>query len=410
MAEIITMPKMGFDMQEGTLVQWVKQVGDTVNAGDVVAVIESDKANVEVTSFKSGVVRRLLAEVGAVVPVGQPIAIVGAPDEDISQLAAGEPAAAATLPAPEVAPAAPAGEEAAAGEEGRTPASPLARRMAGEMGVDLASVRGSGPGGRVTKEDVEAYQRARERAPVPAGAPPPAPVAPPGAEEYVVERATPMRLTIARRMMQSKQQVPHFYLSAEVDMDAALALRQQLNNMLPEEEQLTLNDLIVKASAVALKQFPRLNAAYAGEEVHLYSRVNIGIAVAHEQGLVVTVIKDCDRLSLGQLSRQAREQIRRARQGRMQAEDMVGGTFTISNLGMYGIEEFLAIINPPQAAALAAGQARRVPVVSAAGQVVPGTRMKITVSADHRVTDGAEAALFVKAVKAALEQPMKLVL
>jgi len=410
MAEIITMPKMGFDMQEGTLVQWVKQVGDTVNAGDVVAVIESDKANVEVTSFKSGVVRRLLAEVGTVVPVGQPIAVVGAPDEDISQLEAGVPAAAAAEApaAPEAAPAATAAEEAAAAVEGRIPASPVARRVAADMGIDLASVRGTGPGGRVTREDVEAFARRRERAPVPAAAP--APATPAGAEEYTVQRATPMRLTIARRMIQSKQQVPHFYLSAEVDMDPAMALRQQLNSMLPEEEQLTVNDLIVKASAVALRQFPRLNAAYAGDEVHLYSRVNIGIAVANEQGLVVTVVKDCDRLSLGQLSRQAREQINRARQGRMQAEDMPGGTFTISNLGMYGIEEFLAIINPPQAAALAVGQARRVPVVSAAGQIVPGTRMKITVSADHRVTDGAEAALFVKAVKAALEQPMKLVL
>lgn len=414
MAEIITMPKMGFDMKEGTLVQWTKQVGDKVSAGDVIAVIESDKANVEVTSFKEGVLRQLLVEVGSVVPVGQPIAVVGAPDEEISlpAAAAAPPAEAAAPPVEATAPlvATEVEEVVAPGEEGRLLASPTARRMARELGIDLSEVRGSGPGGRIIKSDIEHYLRERERAAAAAPPPIPTPRYVPTGEEYQVERATPMRQTIARRMVESKQQAPHFYLTVDVDMEAAVALRQQLNELLPEDGKISINDLVIKAVAVALRQYPRLNAAYAGDEIHIHNRVNIGIAVARETGLLITVIKDCDRLSLAEIASQARQLVARARQGRMAADDMVGGTFTISNLGMYGIEEFAAIINPPQAAALAVGALRRTPVVGPDGQLVAGTRMKLTISADHRVTDGAEAAQFLGAVKTALEQPMRLVL
>jgi pyruvate dehydrogenase E2 component (dihydrolipoamide acetyltransferase) len=211
-------------------------------------------------------------------------------------------------------------------------------------------------------------------------------------------------------MTESKQQAPHFYITTEVDMEAAMALREQTNAVLSEEEKISVNDLIVKAAAIALRQFPHLNASLAGEEVHSHRRVNIGLAVALDSGLIITVVKDCDQKPLGRIAQEARAMIARAREGRMLADDMVGGTFTISNLGMYGVEDFAAIINPPQAAVLAVGAVRRVPVVSADGQLVAGTRMKVTISADHRVSDGAEAASFLQALKAVLEQPMRLLL
>jgi pyruvate dehydrogenase E2 component (dihydrolipoamide acetyltransferase) len=382
-AELITMPKLGFDMAEGTLVEWSKAVGDSVAEGDVLALIETDKANVEVTSFKSGVVRALLVEAGAVVPVGQPIAVVGSADE-----------------------AAPV--EAV---EGRLPASPVARRMADELGIDLGHVRGSGPGGRITKQDIETYLKEREQVVEKAPAPPiPIPSYAPTMEPYHVEPVSPIRRTTGRRMVESKQQAPHFYVTVEVDMAAAMALREQLNALLPEDERLSVNDLIVKASAVALQKFPRINASFAGEEIRIHDQINIGIAVARDVGLLTTVIRDCDKKSLGQIARDARELVGRAREGRMRAEDMVGATFTISNLGMFDVESFVAIINPPQAAILAVGTVKRVPVVDAEGQLAAGTRMKATISADHRVTDGAEAARFMQAFKAALEQPMQLML
>jgi len=219
-----------------------------------------------------------------------------------------------------------------------------------------------------------------------------------------------MRKTIGRRMVESKTQAPHFYITMDIDMAAAMTLRAQLNTMMPDDVKLSVNDLLIKAAAVALKEFPNLNASFAGDEVHLHNRINIGIAVARETGLLTTVLKDCDKKSLAQIARESRALVARAREGRMQADDMVGGTFTLSNMGMFGIEDFVAIINPPQAAILAIGAVRRVPVVNEEGEITVGTRMKVTLSADHRVTDGAEAARFLVALKAALEQPMRLVL
>jgi len=414
MADLINMPKLGFDMAEGTLMEWTKKVGDAVAEGDVIAMIETDKANVEVTSFKAGVIRQLLVKVGTAVPVNTPIAIIGAADEliDIAALGVKPAAPAATLekaaaPAKaEPAPAAPAAVKA-----GPVTASPVARRMADELGIDLHQVAGSGPEGRIVKRDIEEYVKVHAQAPKVA-APPPIPTpsfAPPG-EGYRAELLTPMRQTIARRMTESKQQAPHFYITMDVDMAAALDLRKQLNALLPETEPISVNDLLVKAAAIALKQFPNINASFAGNEVRIHDRINIGIAVSREVGLVTTVLQDADKKSLAQIAKESREIIARAREGRMRAEEMVGGTLNISNLGMYGVEDFIAIISPPQAAVLAIGAIQRVPVVDEAGQLAVGTRMKVTISADHRVTDGAEAARFLQAFKAALEQPMRLVL
>jgi pyruvate dehydrogenase E2 component (dihydrolipoamide acetyltransferase) len=219
-----------------------------------------------------------------------------------------------------------------------------------------------------------------------------------------------MRKTIGRRMIESKTAAPHFYVTMDVDMAGAMALRAELNALLDDEAKISVNDLIIKAAAIALKEFPNLNASFVDDEVHVHKEVNIGIAVARETGLLTTVVKGCDSKSLAQIAKQARELIGRAREGRMQADDMIGGTFTISNLGMFGVEDFVAIINPPQAAILALGAVQRVPVVNADGELVAGTRMKATISADHRVTDGAEAARFMQAFKLALEEPMRLVL
>jgi pyruvate dehydrogenase E2 component (dihydrolipoamide acetyltransferase) len=414
-AELITMPKLGFDMAEGILVEWTKGVGDAVEEDDVIAIIETDKANVEVTPFKTGVLRSLLVKEGAIVPVGEPIAVLGAADEEIDLDALGveaEEAAEEVEEGPEpLAAVAVEREEAPAAAPGRVAASPVTRRMAQELGIDLSDVTGTGPGGRIIKRDVEAYLTERERAPEKAPAPPiPTPAYEPTTDEFDVVPLSPMRKTIGRRMMESKTQAPHFYITMEIDMEAAMALRAQLNTMMPEDVKISVNDLMIKAAAVSLREFPNLNASFAGDEIHVHKQINIGIAVARETGLLTTVVKDCDKKSLAQIAREAKELVDRAREGRMQADDMIGGTFTLSNLGMFGVEDFVAIINPPQAAILALGAVKRVPVVDESGELAAGTRMKATISADHRVTDGAEAARFMQTFKAALEQPMRLVM
>ena len=412
MAELISMPKLGFDMREGTLVEWSKKVGDSVAEGQVIAIIETDKANVEVTSFKAGVLRQVLVEAGAIVPIGNPIAVIGAADEpiDLAALGVKQAAPAPKKEAPASTPVALARQEPVIAKTGPVIASPVARRMADELGIDLHQVAGTGPEGRITKRDIEEFVKQRAAAPKKA-APPPItiPSVVPTGEEYRVEPLSPMRHTISRRMVESKQQAPHFYVTSEIDMEAALALRKQLNALLPEDKAVSVNDLLVKAAAIALKLFPNINASFAGDEIHIHEHVNIGIAVAREVGLVTTVLKDVDKKTLSQIAKESRELIARAREGRMRAEEMVGGTFNISNLGMFDVEHFIAIISPPQAAVLAIGSVRQVPVVKD-GQLAVGTRMKVTISADHRVTDGAEAARFMQAFKTALEQPMRLVL
>jgi pyruvate dehydrogenase E2 component (dihydrolipoamide acetyltransferase) len=416
-AELISMPKLGFDMAEGLLQEWLKKVGDVVTEGETIGVVETDKASVEVPAFRSGVLLKILVEAGTSVPIGAPIAVIGSAGEtvDLAALGLAEAAAAPATPAIQEAAAGPLPEPAAetvSAEEGRLFASPVAARMAAELGIDLRQVTGSGPGGRIIKRDIEAHLKEHEKAPVKAAPAPPmaTPSFEPGLESYTAEPLSPMRKTIGRRMVESKQQAPHFYITMDVNMAAAMELRTQLNAILPEEGKVSVNDLVIKAAAIALRQFPKINASFAGDEIRVQNAVHIGIAVARETGLLTVVVRDCDLKTPVQIASEARDVIGRAREGRMKPDDMVGGTFTISNLGMFDVDDFCAIINPPQAAILAVGAVKRVPVVDADGALAVGTRMKMTVSADHRVTDGAEAARFLQAVKAALEQPMRLML
>jgi pyruvate dehydrogenase E2 component (dihydrolipoamide acetyltransferase) len=414
-AELISMPKLGFDMAEGLLQEWLKKVGDAVTEGETIGIVETDKASVEVPAFRSGVLLKILVAAGTTVPIGAPIAVIGSAGETVEMAALGLTEVAPAPAGQETAAAAPmpkSASETAPAEEGRLFSSPVAARMAAELGIDLRQVSGSGPAGRIIKRDIEAYLREREKAPPKAAPalPMPTPSFEPGLESYTAEPLSPMRQTIGRRMVESKQQAPHFYINMDVDMVAAMELRSQLNAILPEDGKVSVNDLVIKASAIALRQFPKINASFASGEIRIHNQVHVGIAVARETGLLTVVVRDCDLKSPAQIAREAREVIGRAREGRMKPDDMVGATFTISNLGMFDVEDFCAIINPPQAAILAVGAVKRVPVVDADGVLVAGTRMKMTISADHRVTDGAEAARFLQAIKAALEQPMRLML
>ena len=318
------------------------------------------------------------------------------------------PAAEAAAPAAEE--AAPAAEEEAVGEEfpGGVKATPVARRMASEHDVDLKAVSGSGPGGRVRKADVEAYMEREpeveeERVPAVEFEPTAVPTGP----DTVEEPTSRMRKAIARRMVESKTTVPHFYVTSEVAMDKALALRKEINAMLPEEEKVTVNDMIVKAAALALRDFPNINSSFAGEKMVRHQRINVGTAVAVEGGLLTVVQKDTDTSTLSKIAADNKEMIERARSGKIHPDDVQGATFTVSNLGAFDVENFIAIINPPEAAILAVGTARQVPVVRD-GEVTVGSQMKATISADHRVTDGAEAARYMQTFKSILEEPMRL--
>lgn len=416
MAEFIVMPKLGFDMREGVLNQWLKSVGDPISRGEVVAEIESDKATLDLESQADGVLLHILEEAGAIVPIGANMAIVGQKGEDISAMLEGaeaEIAEAASAPEQMEAAEAPADSPpsqstAVVSDEypGGVKATPVARRIAEEEGVDLTAVTGSGSDGRIRKADVEAYLASppAPRTPAPA-APMPLP-SNEGAEEIPL---TKLRQAIGRRMTESKTTVPHFYVTSEVDMQAALDLRKQINAALPDERKVTVNDLIVKATALALRDFPNLNAAFAGDKIMRYEHINVGTAVAVEGGLLTVVQKNTDTSTLSTVAADNKAMIARAREGKIKPEDVQGATFTVSNLGAFDVESFVAIINPPDAAILAIGSARQVPVV-VDGELTVGTRMKITISADHRVTDGVEAAQFLQAVKAKLENPMSLLL
>lgn len=452
MAETVTMPKLGFDMAEGTLVRWVVLEGQEVKKGAVLAEIETDKATVEVESPYDGVLARHLVPEGEVVPVNTAIAIVAAPGEVIeapvgvqAEAPTKEKTAAPeqkiegagilpTAPAPVTVTGEPKGAEAAS-IPGGVRASPLARRIARDLRIDLKAVRGSGPGGRVTRMDVESYiaapaqargealQAAPEAvAPSPAAAkpaqkaaplPPLAPLpdaAPIADEEISVNR---LRTAIGRRMVESKQAVPHFYVTHEYDLGPIMELRKQANGFVSEAEKLSVNDFLVKAVALSLRQFPNLNASLQtgekGTTIVRHGAINIGVAVAVEGGLLTIVCRDADRKPLRQIAQEVRTLAGRARDGRVRPEDIEGSTFSISNLGMFDVESFIAIINPPEAAILAIGSAREVPVIKD-GQVVPGWRMKASISVDHRVSDGAEAARFMQALAAYIEEPVRLLL
>ncbi len=496
MPETITMPKLGFDMAEGTLVRWVKTEGEQVTKGEVLAEIETDKATVEVESSFSGTIARHLVATGDIVPVGTPIAVLASEGESVEDAIAaadtgsageesgsdeespsedkpepvkaediasaekagdenpphieGKQAAAETIGQAATAPAAkqtekerqqaaekpvediPAAEPTTdeEGGDGRLKASPLARKIASESGVDLRQVKGTGPSGRIVRSDVEAAIEAAASAPAAAPAAIPAapeaapapqkPAAPPiplapitmgtfEAPEDQTIKMSRLRGAIGRRMVESKQQVPHFYITSTYKMDKLMDLRKQLNMYVEGDQKLTVNDFIVKAVALTLRQFPNINASVEGDSIVQHGHVNVGIAVAVENGLLTVVVRDADMKPLRQISAEVREMAARVRSGKVKTEDIEGSTFSISNLGMFDVDEFIAIINPPESAILAVGAAKEVPVVED-GEVKAGMRMKATISADHRVTDGAEAARFMQAMTAYLEEPMRLVL
>jgi pyruvate dehydrogenase E2 component (dihydrolipoamide acetyltransferase) len=413
MAETIIMPKLGFDMAEGTLVRWVKTVGETISKGDVLAEIETDKATVEVESSASGVVLKHLVDQGTIVPVSTPIAVIGAAGEDISSQPSAD-SGQQTILVEETTPQ-PAPKPALVQSSIVSPqseivkASPLAKKMARDKNVDLGKVQGTGPGGRIVRRDIEA---ALSGQPLAVSAQSPATnYRPPSAvvvsREAETVQLSKLRLAIARRMAESKTSVPHFYVTHEYKMDAVMALRKQANEFLPEGEKLSVNDFIVKAVALTLRQFPNLNASFAGEQVIRHGAVNVGVAVAVEGGLLTVAHKDTDQKSLRQISNEVKAMVARAREGKVKPDDIEGSTFSVSNLGMYDVENFIAILNPPEAAILAVGSAREVPVVEN-GEIKPGWRMKATISVDHRVSDGAEAAQFMQTLAGFLENPVRM--
>ena len=433
MAETINMPKLGFDMAEGPLVRWVKQVGENINKGDVLAEIETDKATVEVESSANGVVLQHIVDEGTVVPVNAPIAVVGAEGEKAegAKPAAEPPKAEApktdqqqqTAPPAQPTPAeqkpvappqpapvastqsAPIPQAAAPVEAGPVKESTLARKIARDNKIDLSRLQGSGPGGRVVRKDVEAALSSPQ--PTAACSPPmAAPVVPISAGDETIP-LTRLRQAIARRMVESTTSVPNFYVTHEYKMDALMAMRKQANEYLQENEKLSVNDFIIKAVALTLRQFPNLNSSYAGDKESRHGSINIGVAVAVECGLLTIVTRNTDQLPMRQISADVKRMAAGAREGKVRPDDIEGSTFSISNLGMFDVENFAAIINPPEAGIIAVGSAREVPVVEN-GQVKPGWRMKATISVDHRVSDGAEAARFMQALAAFLENPVRM--
>ena len=409
MATTVVMPQMGFDMQEGTVVRWLKQEGDEVSRGEPIAEIETDKAIVEMEAFASGVLLKTVVGEGQTVPVGQTIAVIGSPGEPLPDLGSA-PAAPTETEAPTEAPAiveeAVAADVPAAAEQVR--ASPLARRLAEEKGIDLARISGSGPGGRITRDDVLAFDsQATEAAPAAPAAEATTASAAAGGPGFEIMQLSRMRQTIARRTVQSMQEAPHFYVTADVDMTLALTLRQQLNEKLAGEARVSINDMIIKACALALVKYPTFNSSFQGDHLRVYKQVNIGIAVALEQGLLVLSLGDCRDKSLADISKTSREVVERAQAGVLREEDYTGGTFSISNMGMFDVDAFSAIIYPPQAAVLAVGTVRKQPVVRD-DQITVAQVMKATLSTDHRVADGAQAAEFAVEVKRLLENPVNL--
>lgn len=427
MAFEVTMPQMGADMTEGTIVKWFKQVGENVARGELLAEIETDKANVEIEAFEAGTIIKLIAHEGEVVPVGEVIALLGAENEaapDIERKPPAEPAKRAIEPemkaanrAPAMAPGASTVVEPphALGGNGRIRISPVARRIAVEAGFDYSTVRGSGPDGRILRKDIESAIAAGGAS---TAARPPAPEKErdsqgTGAVRPATAAGTTslskMRQAIARRMSQSKATAPHYYLTLDIDMTAALEFRSQINANATEEQRVSINDLIVKACAIALERQPQFNAEFHESGLEMHERVNICIGVALDDGLIAPAILDCQSKSLGRIAVEAKDLIGRAKSGHLRADEYSEGTFTITNLGAYGVETLIGIINPPQAAILGVGSVMPQPLVRD-NQVVVRQVMKVALSADHRVSDGAEGARFIKEIQALLEAPAALAL
>lgn len=409
MAKIIGLPKLSPTMEEGTLVAWAKKEGDEVEVDDLLAEVETDKATMEFRSFDRGVLLKILVPAGETLEPDAPVAIIGKAGEDIGDLLAqlkekkGEEAGAAAEEQPaqrEVAAEPGASSEGAGASGARVLSSPLVRRLARERSIDLGDVQGSGPRGRIIKRDIDSYPGATAVAPAVGG------------ERLAprVEKATSMRRTIARRLTESKQTVPHYYLTIDVDIGPLADAREAINSELEAGgRKVSLNDLIIKAAAVALRRVPEVNASWMGKEIHYHQVVDISVAVAIDDGLMTPVVRDADRKGVAQIAGEVKELAARAREKRLQPEEMSNGTFSISNLGMFGIEEFAAVINPPEGAILAVGTVRHEPVL-ADGAIVPGRRMRFTMSCDHRVVDGATGARFLAVFKRIVESPFTMLL
>ncbi len=429
-AEIVRMPKMSDTMEEGVIAEWHKQVGDTVESGELMAEIETDKATMEYESYNDGVVLYLGAKQGEGVKVDDVLAIVGEAGADYELLLKAEAAggsAAPSEPAPaEAAPAATAAAPAAStpapaespaapivSENGRLKASPLAKKLAADKGIDIRQVTGTGDGGRIVKRDVENFVPAAAPAPAAASAPAKAeaaaaPIALPtvvGEESFEEVRVSQMRKTIAKRLAGSKFQAPHFYLTMEINMDKAIEARKSMNEVSPVK--ISFNDMVIKAAAAALRQHPAVNSSWLEDKIRINHHIHIGVAVAVDEGLLVPVVRFADNKPLSHISAEVKELGGKAKSKKLQPDEMTGNTFTISNLGMFGIEEFTAIINPPDACIMAVGGIKQTAIVKD-GQLAIGNIMKVTLSCDHRAVDGAVGSAFLKTFKSLLEEPVRL--
>jgi pyruvate dehydrogenase E2 component (dihydrolipoamide acetyltransferase) len=398
MAEIVRMPKLSDTMTEGTVAEWHKKVGDTVKSGELLAEIETDKATMEFESYQDGVLLHIGVNKGQSAPVDSILAVFGKQGEDISAiLSGGNAPVPAVAPVTEVKPepqSIPVATNAAKPiADGRVKASPLAKRLASDKGIDLNEIHGSGDGGRIVRRDIEQYSpSARSATTVSVGQ-----------ESYHEEQVSQMRKTIARRLSESLFSAPHFYLTMEIDMDNAIAARKAINEK--SESKISFNDMVIKSAAAALKRHPKVNASWREQVIRYNEHVHIGVAVAVDEGLLVPVIRFADSKGLAQIGAEVKDLADKAKSKKLQPQDWEGNTFTISNLGMFGIEEFTAIINPPDACILAVGAIRQVPVIKN-NEVVPGNMMKVTLSCDHRVVDGATGAAFLQTLKANLESPV----
>jgi len=428
MATDVLMPRLSDSMEEGTVLKWLVDKGDAVKRGQPLVEIETDKANMTYDADADGVLLEVLAQEGDTLAIGEPIARIGAAGESTGDgpPTSGDDEPVSEAPASDAGADTPTGEKRpqygrnrpieteAAGGDGRIKASPVARRVAEDLGVDLAQVGGSGPGGRVVKADVEAAAKK-----VPAGEPEqaragepervaPAPTYDGAKGEVTTQELSRLQRTVARRMAESKATVPDFSLELDVDMTLCIELRERLKGQ--TEHAPSFNDMVVKAAALALRDHPRVNGAYRDGRFEAYSRINVGVAVAANDALVVPVIHDADQKSLGEISRQARRLIERVRDGQVTPPEVSAGTFTVSNLGMYGVDRFTAIINPPQAAILTVGTLKKKPAVDHRGRVVARDLMSLTLSCDHRILYGADGAAFLAQVRELLEQPLSLAL
>ncbi|HEV3476171.1 MAG TPA: pyruvate dehydrogenase complex dihydrolipoamide acetyltransferase [Rubrobacteraceae bacterium] len=434
MPEVI-MPKMGDAMEEGTLVKWLKSEGDEVSEGDAIAEIETDKVTLELEAENAGTLAQLIADEGQDIPVGEAIAFIQGEGEEVperdgkaqeSEEAEGAEEEGGDGQA-QAATATEAPEEAAEEEpttdgraDGRFRASPIVRRLAQENDLDLSKIEGTGPAGRIVERDVRAAMErgdaqadGQQAAEAPEAAPEPAPAAaapaPTGAPGTEIKEMPRMQRVIAERMTQAKQQIPHFYATVEVEMNELMALRKQLNEQLEEQGiKLSINDFVMKACAVALKEYPNLNSLWTSEGIELHEQVDLAMAVALEAGLITPVIRDAANKTLSAISAASKDLAKRAREGGLKPEEYQGGTFTVSNMGMFGVESFAAIINPPQAAIVGVSSIMQRAIFKDE-EVVPVSLMKLTLSADHRIANGAEGAQYMAEVKRLLEHPMTLV-